>query len=201
MLDDYVDGTLPAESLALVETHLADCNRCQAEVAVLRALGADARALPRSVLPARDLWSGVEARMRAGAGAGGEAARVPRLRSAFPTFRVPALIAAAFALVLAGGVLATVYQRQTGFALEQQRYARATAELATRLAADPSHLAPDTRAVVERNLAIVDQAIHEAESALANDPGNTELEQMVLARYAQRLALLRRATDAGRRES
>jgi hypothetical protein len=55
--------------------------------------------------------------------------------------------------------------------------------------------------VVERNLAIVDQAIREAEAALASDPGNAALEQMVLARYVQRLDLLRRATEAGRQES
>ena len=89
----------------------------------------------------------------------------------------------------------------TAFAREQARYARATAELARRLADDPAPLSATTRAVVERNLAIVDAAIREAEHALASDPGNTELEQMVLARYAQRLALLKHATDAGRRES
>jgi hypothetical protein len=55
--------------------------------------------------------------------------------------------------------------------------------------------------VVERNLAIVDAAISEAQQALTTDPGNTALEQMVLARYQQRLALLKRATDAGRQSS
>ena len=85
--------------------------------------------------------------------------------------------------------------------MEQERYAHATADLARKLADDPAQLSASTRAVVERNLAIVDQAIREAEDALASDPGNAELEQMVLARYAQRLALLKHATEAGRQES
>jgi hypothetical protein len=55
--------------------------------------------------------------------------------------------------------------------------------------------------VVERNLAIVDSAIQEAKRALQADPGNGALEQMLRARYEQRLDLLRRATDADRRES
>ena len=66
---------------------------------------------------------------------------------------------------------------------------------------DAGALAPETRLVVERNLAIIDQAIGEAEAALQSDPGNGALEQMVLARYEQRLALLRHATLSGRRES
>ena len=116
------------------------------------------------------------------------------------------LLAAALFLLIAGASLATLYQRRSvpsasAFAAEQERYARATAQLAGQLAADSSALAGQTRAVVARNLAIVDQAIQEAERALATDPGNTELEQMVLARYAQRLALLKHATEFGRRVS
>jgi hypothetical protein len=87
------------------------------------------------------------------------------------------------------------------FALEQKRYTEATDALARQLTSNPNGLTEETRAVVERNLAIVDEAIHEAENALNTDPGNTALEQMVLARYEQRLGLLRRATDAGRSES
>ncbi len=195
LLDDYVDGGLdPARSREL-ESHLARCGACREELAALRAIVTEARTLPRTIAPPRDLFGGIAARLPA-----------TRPRSPARLQRPLALLAAALFLLIAGATLATRYQRgreapMTAFAREQARYARATAELARRLADDPAPLSATTRAVVERNLAIVDAAIREAEHALASDPGNTELEQMVLARYAQRLALLKHATDAGRRES
>lgn len=197
LIDEYVDAALPADAARTVEAHLAACDRCRAEVAALRAVVADARALPRSVLPARDLWTGIAPRL-------GTGPRPAALSTLVTRYRPLALLAAALFLLLAGATLATLYQRgrpAAGFALEQRRYAEATAQLARTLADDPIRVSPATRAVVERNLAIVDQAIREAEAALATDPGNVELEQMVLARYAQRLDLLKRATAAGRQES
>jgi hypothetical protein len=199
LLDEYIDGSLPADTARSVDAHLAGCDRCRAEVAGLRALVAEARALPRSVLPGRELWTGIEPRL------GGEPRGSSAARSLLVRARPLLRLAAALFLLLAGATLATLYQRrhapQTGFALEQRRYAEATADLARKLADDPTNLSASTRAVVGRNLAIVDQAIREAEAALATDPGNTALEQMVLARYAQRLDLLKRATAAGRQES
>lgn len=199
-LDDYLDGTLPPEMAREVETHLASCADCRREVEALRAILAEARALPRSVEPPDEVWRGIETRLQARVL---PLAAPPRRRL---TERPLVLLAAALFLLLAGATLATLYQRSTtpvasAFAAEQERYARATAQLAGQLVADSSALGSETRAVVERNLAIVDQAIQEAERALATDPGNTELEQMVLARYAQRLALLQHATEAGRRVS
>lgn len=197
LLDDYLDGALTTDAAREVESHLAGCDRCRAEVAALRELVADARALPRSVLPARELWTGIEPRL-------GAVLSRATLSTFLTRHRPLALLAAALFLLFTGATLATVYLRSRtpdAFALEQQRYAEATADLARKLADDPIRLSPATRAVVERNLAIVDQAIREAEAALATDPDNTELEQMVLARYAQRLDLLRRATAAGRQES
>jgi len=194
LLDPCVDGTVAPADLARVEAHLSGCDRCRAEAVFLRGLLEEARALPRSVPPPRELWSGIAPRL----------APAPGVRRLVLGYRIPGLIAAALALVLLGGALATWLRPgggATGFAREQERYARASAALAEALAADPASLTPAARAVVERNLAIVDQAIREAEAALARDPGNPALEQMLIARYDQRLALLRRAADAGKRES
>ena len=199
LLDEYVDGTLPPDATREVDAHLSGCERCRAEVAGLRALVAEARALPRSVLPERELWTGIERRLVT-MPVGSSAARSVLVR-----LRPLLLLAAAVFLLLAGATLATIYQRSrtgpAGFALEQRRYAEATADLARKLADNPTHLSAATRAVVERNLTIVDQAIREAEAALTTDPGNAALEQMVLARYVQRLDLLKRSTEAGRQES
>jgi anti-sigma factor RsiW len=196
LLDDYVDGDLPPDAVARVTSHLAGCARCRAEMAGIQALLADARALPRTVEPPRELWAGIESRLSRRVG--------PAPHPVLP--RTVLALAAGLALLVTGALLATWYQRRAApaasdFALVQRRYAQATAELARTLTSEPSRLPSDTRAVVARNLAIVDQAIKEAETALATDPGNAELEQMVIARYAQRLALLKRATEAGKQES
>jgi anti-sigma factor RsiW len=202
LLDEYLDGTLPPANRALVDAHLARCQACRAHAEALRALLADARALPGSVMPARDLWTGIAERLGSSPeGTVRRTASVPRRGTGLGWW---GRLAAAIGFILLGAALATIWQRQSapsGFAVEQARYNAVSAELTRRLAEEPPALSPMTMAVVERNLAIVDAAIREAERALAADPGNGALEQMLRARYEQRLDLLHRATDQGRRES
>ncbi|MDX2122110.1 MAG: zf-HC2 domain-containing protein [Gemmatimonadota bacterium] len=188
LLDDYADGGLDPAARARVEAHLASCAACRAEVAALAAILAEARALPRTIEPGRDLWPGI----------------APRL-AARPARRLPWLqLAAALALFAGGFAAARLGQKDgppTRLATLQAEYTAASTELAHRLAGGSTGLAPETRRVVDRNLEIIDQAIREAEAALAGDPANGALEQMLVARYEQRLELLRRATAAGRQES
>jgi anti-sigma factor RsiW len=206
-LDDYLDGTLDAATKAAVEAHVIACPVCRDELTALQSILADARALPRSVMPARELWDGIEGRLGGSAATrlGGSAQRGERALPFTQRYRTPLLAAAAVLLLLGGTLIGRLLQpaptAPSTFAIDQQRYTEATAALARQLASDHTVLPQETRAVVERNLAIVDAAISEAEQALTRDPGNTALEQMVLARYEQRLALLKRATDAGRRAS
>jgi Putative zinc-finger len=198
LLDDYVDGALATPDRALLETHLAGCSTCRQELAALRGLVADAQRLPRAMTPPVTLWPAIASRIAASPPAPSRARPARRL------LRAGLRLAAALALILFGAALATLWQRRTApddFAAARARYAQASAVLARELADNPGNLAPSTRAVVERNLTIVDQAIREAEAALASDPGNTALEQMLLARYQQRLGLLSRATSVGHQES
>jgi hypothetical protein len=195
LLDEYVNATLGPVDRVRVEEHLSGCERCRAEVAAVKALVAGARALPSSITPGRDLWTGIEPRLKpTGRGATGIDWRTP----------LWGRLAAAIGFVLLGAGLATVWRQSagpSGFAVEQARYEAASAELASKLTESTPGLSSITLAVVERNLAIVDSAIQEAKRALQADPGNGALEQMLRARYEQRLDLLRRATDADRRES
>ena len=64
-LNEYVDGSLDASAVPAVETHLATCERCRADAAALAGLVAAARGLPRSIVPDRDLWAGIESRIAA----------------------------------------------------------------------------------------------------------------------------------------
>ena len=71
------------------------------------------------------------------------------------------------------------------------------AQIAQKIEQNPAGLSPRTLAVLERNLTIIDAAIRESEEALKTDPGDPTLEEMLLARYQQRLELLQRAARAG----
>jgi anti-sigma factor RsiW len=194
-LDDYIDGQLAAGERSALEAHLTGCDACRAELERARSLLARARALPRSVDPPPEVWAAIRSRITA-------SPTVARIGSR-PPHRLPAplLIAAGIALMLLSSALTVLWMRRAApdrqFAVAQAEYVRATADLAHRLEGNPAGLAPTTLAVLERNLTIVDAAIHEAEEALENDPGDASLQRMLLARYQQRLELLQRAARAG----
>jgi putative zinc finger protein len=74
-------------------------------------------------------------------------------------------------------------------------YQRTIAELRASLDAQRGALSPATIATVDRSLRIIDDAIAEARTALANDPGNRALVDMLTAGYEQKVDLLRRAAE------
>jgi anti-sigma factor RsiW len=61
-LSEYLDDELSPSERALVEAHLKDCEACTAVLDELRAVTAQAVALP-STPPSVDLWPGIEARL------------------------------------------------------------------------------------------------------------------------------------------
>lgn len=200
-LNQYVDGTLPAGEQQEVEQHLPRCAACREEVARLRELLTRAAALPRSIQPPHDLWAGIEARMNE---AKGEEVRGKSAGEAAWFWR--GVLAAAAVMVLAVGIyrLAAPPSRPVppptasflpvqGWQAVEADYIRAADELAQTLAARRSRLSPQTVAVVEQNLRIIDEAIHESREALARDPSNRELRQMLSDTYQQKLGLLRQA--------
>ena len=61
---DYLEGSLDSRALASVEQHLRECVRCASLVRDVENLRAEAGALP-DLVPSRDLWAGIEARIAA----------------------------------------------------------------------------------------------------------------------------------------
>ena len=188
-LNEYVDGMLAARARATVEAHLAGCAGCRTAVAELRALVAGAAALPKTVEPSRDLWATIE----------------PRIvqRATWNVQRVwwRGALAAAAVLVIALGLYrllppSTAPYRPAGqgWAAVQADFDRATNELSLILAAQRGRLRPETVALVERNLGIIDAAIAESRAALARDPANAELQHLWAAAARQKVELLRWAT-------
>jgi hypothetical protein len=63
-LPDFLEGTLGEDQRAAVEGHLSECVRCASLLRDLENIRRDAAALP-DLVPSRDLWSGIEARIAA----------------------------------------------------------------------------------------------------------------------------------------
>ena len=76
-LPDYLDGTLEAWVRDSIDEHIAGCARCATLVQDLRNNAREAAALP-SMLPERDVWTNVAARIGApGVNAGPAAESAP----------------------------------------------------------------------------------------------------------------------------
>jgi len=81
------------------------------------------------------------------------------------------------------------------FARFDAGYERAARDLAAALDAERGSLAPETIAKVEASLRVVDSAIAEGRAALARDPGNQTVVELLAVSYRQKLDVLRRATE------
>jgi hypothetical protein len=164
-------------------------------------LDAALAALPREIRPERDLrddiWNQIQA------------PRVRTLRSA----RYP--LAAAAILLIAISSLVTLAimnsQQRTGFAARQRdqvtlvasdqnalerQYSEEVQELEMVLRKSRGALSPETVRILEENLAIIDRAIREAQSALASDPNSDMLVDMLRSAYQRKLELLRQAAES-----
>lgn len=63
-LPEYLEGTLDEKRRASVDGHLSECVRCASLLRDLENITRDAAALP-DLVPSRDLWEGIEARIAA----------------------------------------------------------------------------------------------------------------------------------------
>ena len=147
------------------------------------------RDLPRSIEPPRDLWPDIAARM--------QPARPPaRWVTAWK-------IAAALALMALSSFVTWQLMRETAPVVPEvalvtpgdiEHYARAADEMASALASAPAEaLTPETRAVLARNLALIDSAIADCRRALEADPANAALQDLLGSAQRQRLELLQQA--------
>ena len=74
-------------------------------------------------------------------------------------------------------------------------YVAAIQELDALLRNREGQLDPQTAQVVRRNMAIIDQAIRDAQAALSADPANGDLNRAVSTAYKTKINLLRRAVE------
>jgi anti-sigma factor RsiW len=203
-LNDYVDGALTKEERDEVERHLEACPSCRESAEAIRALVSRAAGLPRERAPDRDLWPGIEAALsdeRDGSSSrtGNAPGRPGFLRWAGMAAALVLLVAASVGITLlvtergAGEVVgAPVTDGLAAYRAGEGEYRRAAAELTALIEQNRDRLAPETVAVVEENLEIIDAAIAEARAALESDPGNPRLGRLLTAIHRQRVDMLRR---------
>ncbi|HUG02729.1 MAG TPA: hypothetical protein VML95_12750 [Longimicrobiales bacterium] len=217
LLNEVADGTLAAGEVD-ARAHVEACVQCSARVRELRDLLESARRLAEPVHPERDLWAGIQARMRAGSREIPFPGRSvdPPAREAWP----PALrAAAAIALLLAGAAAGMLIARspQEGAApaastavgadavlvaddglpdLRREvggEYEDPLAELAAELDRRRGQLPPEVIEEIERNLAIVDGAIDAARAAFDESPDDPVLPRMLRSAYGRKVELLEQA--------
>ncbi len=211
-LDDYVDGLLSEADFQEVELHLASCAQCRRQERLLRAVLAQAAALPRELSPGRDLWPDLAARLR-----GAEGARVV-VRPAVARWMRPAALAAAAAVVIAlfaslwmrgprpvapaspmGTLVPAAAGTAAGPMLDAEReYARATASLMAALDQQKDPLSPETRATLDANLKTIDDALAEVRAALQKDPGSAQLAHLLTSTHQKKLDALERVVRLNR---
>jgi hypothetical protein len=84
------------------------------------------------------------------------------------------------------------------FTIEENTYLRNVAVLQDLLDQQEASLAPETVAQLKASLRTIDEAILEARSALARDPANKMLIEMLSGTYRQKMDLMRRTAEMTR---
>ena len=214
-LSDYLDGDLGPGERAALEAHLAECPECARTLAELRAVVQEAGELPE-MPPERDLWPEIEARLTPRSAAAHDDV-IPIRRARRVVMTVPQLIAAGVALILfsASGVwlalggtgapgsapIVTGSPSATVTTAAFTDFDSAITALEEEYRARRDELDPETIRVVERNLAIIDQAIADAREALAEDPSSGFLSTHLVNAMRQKMELLRQASMIAQTET
>lgn len=220
-LDDYVTGELAEDARAPVAEHIAGCEICSAEVEGLQRILARAAELPKAVEPPPTAWVNIRAAIQRDENA------LSAPRSIYNRWR-PFFAAAAVLMVavLSSGATYLYLRADDGseaglgrpataaevreaserptptnlaaFTLEENDYLRSARMLQEVLDSQEDALAPETVAQLRASLRTIDEAILEARNALARDPANKMLVEMLSATYRHKLDLLRRTTEMTR---
>jgi anti-sigma factor RsiW len=232
VITDFVDDALPQSERAGVEQHLETCAACRALVEDMRAIRAAARSLDVREPPVRS-WSRLERAIKLEAEAHGapsaasDSQAVDAWRRAAFQPATLAWLAAAAALVVAvyvgmrtrpatpppSSVAADSATSGSAQAVEselraaEQHYENAIKGLEQITNAEQAALDPATAATLQKNLAVIDQAITESRAALRTQPTSEPAQQSLIESFKSKIALLqdtvalinemRKGNDAG----
>ena len=192
LINDFVDGRLPEDDRQDAEQHLEGCAACQRSVEQLRNLVDRAAALPKEIRPSRDLLPGIR-----------RAVEADGAQKASGAWMWWAGLAASVLVVITVGITTMTFRDRGGevshiaateFRAAEQEYLRAATLLADVLEKQRGTLSPETAALVDENLEIINLAIANVRLALNADPGNPRNGQVLTALYQQKIEILRRVS-------
>jgi hypothetical protein len=219
LLDDLVDGTLEGDGRARVEAHLVTCAACRAALADLRQIREAARALPR-VEPPADGWTRVSAALDASAPRKVTplAVKATRSRTSVLTGWRPAwgVLAAAAVLAVAVATTLLLYRTpatpddhgstgqaantagtdlvstvETELQLADQHYQKAISGLELVWREGQGTVDPQTAAVLQKNMGIIDQAVRESREALKTQPASEVAQTTLFEALRRKVDLLK----------
>lgn len=232
---DSLDAAERPRELIVVERHLDSCADCRAAANALREIRAVAKSLDPRDPPARS-WSRLERAITLEHGArvkadGDRAADVPRSGSRRQLWiglaaAAALVIASAAALRYAGltsrpssdvrpaatnganaNTAAAAQAVEAELKQAEEHYEKAIQGLETIANSEKGALDPQTAATMQKNLAVIDQAIGESRAALKAQPASAPAQQSLLESFKAKLALLedtvalinemRKGNDAG----
>jgi anti-sigma-K factor RskA len=219
LLDDYVTGELTEDARGPVAEHIAACEICASEVESLNKILARAAELPKSIDPPADAWSHIRSTIERDR----EAVNAHEMSTATRFWqRSYVLAAAAILLVVLSSAGTALYMSSrnhgvspsrsaasttnsgatastlAAFTIEENNYLRNVAVLQDLLDQQETLLAPETVAQLKASLRTIDEAILEARTALARDPANKLLIEMLTGTYRQKMDLMRRTAEMTR---
>jgi anti-sigma factor RsiW len=217
----FADGSMPDARRREVGEHLRDCASCAADVERLRRLMTRTREAPPPTPSASldELWPGIRARI--------EERKVVTLPTRTPArgarpngggrlrwavgLAAAALLTISLSLALrqratqtAAGVAAgdRVIRTDSALALtaavdSARSYQEEAQVLLDRLELQRAMLGPEASAAIDRDLAVVDSAIAELQSAIRHDPNDLRLRQLLAMSYKRKVDVLKRVGNAG----
>ena len=199
------DGSLDGHGIRDGEAHLTTCAVCTADIRRLRSLMRLAESAPRPATDLDSLWPEIRSRIESS-----KVARLqPRVRASKRRgWLVAGLLAAAAIIAVTtlelrhggapDGRIATTTPTPLSPAGDSVRlYRDEAARLLEEMELRRATLPPATRTVIDDDLRTIDEAIKELEVAIAHDPSNPALRQLLASSYRQKVDLLERIGNAG----
>ena len=213
-LNDYIDGSLDAAERTSVEQHLAACAACRQTVDDLRDIVSAAREMEPLDPPVR-AWSRIERAIKLeGAPAIEGPAKAGRYKFAPWLAAAAALLlattiglryapashvdapAAGTAASTPAGTTASVSAGDAADSIETElrqaeaHYDKAIKGLEAIANTEQSELDPRTAATLQKNLAVIDQAISESRAAVRSQPNSEPAQQSLIEGFKTKIGLL-----------
>lgn len=207
------DGTLPPEQVPAADAHLRTCDACAADVARIRTFMSRLHDVPAPPASLDDVWPLIRARIEQNkvvrlAPSGASTATRAGGRVAWWVSSIAAVAAAIVITVVALGGRGSATQgsdtagpNETNLSLiaaadSAHAYEEEAQTLLNKLELQRAMLRPEAAQALDRDLHVVDVAIAELKDAIARDPGNRALRQLLASSYRQKVDLLKRVANA-----